>query len=251
MEKLPIYISIVLCAVKDFEIIKKIVQEINKKVSPHFIDCDIILVDNSGSDDLWKKFLNLRNENLNLKIFRQEKVTSHDNAILRGFKESRGNYIILPTPGTTFFPKSILGIFDHFRDLSTYKAINGIYLRKKFNNRFRENKLFSEVLFENFNINAPVVIPSIFTIKKSLFEKVFTFLPSETNCFLPSVEAILHKYFSDELKILFLNEEDEDPILGYGKDAIQYSLFKYKKCINEVKDIENMLENIEGLYSFD
>ncbi len=251
MEKLPIYISVVLCAVRDFKTIRKIVLEINRKVSPYFTDCDIILVDNSGSDDLWKKFLNLRSENLNLKIFRQEKITSYDNAILRGFKESRGNYIIFPTPGATFFSKSILDIFTYLRDISIYRAINGIYLDRKFNNRFKENKLFSEILFENFNINAPVVIPSIFMIKKSLFEKIFTFLPSETNCFLPSVEAILHKYFSDELKILFLNEGNGDPILGYGEDAIQYSLFKHKKCISEIKDIDDMLENIEGLYSFD
>ena len=250
MEELPIYVSIVLCFVKNLEIIKTTINEINKKIAPRFSECDIVLVDNSGSDKSWKDLLKLRDNNLNLKVFKQEKVTSYDNAIFRGFKESRGNFIILLTPGTSFYIESILDIFEYFREFSTYRAINSVYVDGFLNKRFKENSLLSNILFEELEVFAPVLLPSIFVIKKSLFERVFTFMPMECNCFLPLVEALLYKYFPDEIKLLFLNKKEGNPIEEYGDDANSYSLFKIKKCQSEIKETFEILKNIEGIYNF-
>ena len=109
------FLSIVMPAYNESEIISKVIADLSEKVLDNFEQSEFIIVNDCSTDNTLEMLYKSQEKYPNLRIITNEKNSGHGASLLRGLTEAKGDYIMQNDSDDQFFAEDFWILFERLQ----------------------------------------------------------------------------------------------------------------------------------------
>lgn len=198
MDKPDIIVSVVIPVYNSAETLHalndRLVSVIENLVGPQY---EIIFVNDGSKDSSWNRLKQIASENEKIIAINLTRNFGQHNAIMCGFSQARGVYVVTIDDDLQIPPEEIPKIFEKIE--SGYDVVYGVYEHKQ-HNAFRNmsSKLIQYAYRRTFNLN--LAITSFRIIRREIvqfvrsYEKSFTYIDGLLAWFTQNIGNVTVKH---------------------------------------------------------
>jgi glycosyltransferase involved in cell wall biosynthesis len=130
-------LSIIIPLYNEEESIPHLIEWIEKVVSSHDLDCEIIMINDGSSDSSWEVIENLAKKNNNIRGISFQRNYGKSAALHCGFQAARGDVVITMDADLQDSPDEIPALYKMIKD-ENYDLVSG-WKKKRYDNTLTKN----------------------------------------------------------------------------------------------------------------
>lgn len=196
------FYSIVIPVYNSESIIEKTIEKIRSELSKYSVNYEVILVNDGSPDNSWKIIKRLAKNAPNIKAINLVKNYGQHNAVLCGFANAKGDYVITMDDDLQNPPSEIIHLINKTKE-DDYDLVFGQFKEKKHASYRRlGSKLIGYLNYKIFNKPRDIVLTNFRIIRKDVIERVllhktaYPYIPGLVLMYSSSIANVLVAHHS-------------------------------------------------------
>jgi len=204
-------ISIVIPVYNSETIVSKTVDEILKETNKHNLNIEILLINDGSPDNSWSIIKKLAQDISEVKSINLIKNFGQHNAVLCGFENATGDYVITMDDDLQNPPSEIIHLVDKVKENKDYDLVFGKF-REKRHASYRKlgTKLIGYLNEKVFNKPKNITLTNFRIIKKDVIERVL-----KHNTAYPYIPGLLLMYSTNIANVMVEHHDRFDGKSNY------------------------------------